>query len=133
MGFQMDEAKIYRFRGGKLFFGARLQLAREFRGLTQTLLGERVAASCALISLCETGKKKDPAPDQTEACSSVLGFAPGSFTARLEMCSAKKNVISDIAYVTNGAHPSGTPPDCSDMSAAGDPIFRILMRRVVRT
>ena len=72
------------FRGGKLFFGARLQVAREFRGLTQTQLGERVAASCALISLCETGKKKDPAPDLVEACGSVLGFAPAFFYSPIE-------------------------------------------------
>jgi len=61
------------------FSGERLQLAREFRGKTQKQLGDEVAASPALISLCETGKKKDPAPDLVEACGSVLGFEPAFF------------------------------------------------------
>jgi Zn-dependent peptidase ImmA (M78 family) len=68
----------------EVFWGKRLELAREFRGLTQTELGEKVAASCALISLCETGKKRDPAPDLVEACGSVLGFAPAFFYGPLE-------------------------------------------------
>lgn len=63
----------------ELFVGERLQLAREFRGLTQRQLGDEVAASPALISLCETGKKKDPAFDLIEACGSVLGFEPQFF------------------------------------------------------
>ena len=61
------------------FFGERLQLAREFRGKTQKQLGDEVAASPTLISLCETGKKKDPAADLVEACGSVLGFEPAFF------------------------------------------------------
>ena len=68
----------------EVFWGKRLELAREFRGLTQTELGEKVAASCALISLCETGKKREPAPDLVEACGSVLGFAPTFFYGPLE-------------------------------------------------
>jgi Zn-dependent peptidase ImmA (M78 family) len=67
-----------------VFRGKRLELAREFRGLTQTKLGEEVSASCALISLCETGKKRDPAADLVEACGSVLGFDPAFFYAPLE-------------------------------------------------
>ena len=63
----------------ELFVGERLQLAREFRGLTQRALGDKVAASHALISLCETGKKKQPAVDLVEAISSVLGFEPEFF------------------------------------------------------
>lgn len=63
----------------EVFRGERLQLAREFRGLTQKELGEKVAASHALISLCETGKKKDPATDLVEALGSVLGFEPEFF------------------------------------------------------
>lgn len=62
-----------------LFVGERLQLAREFRNLTQKELGEQVAASHALVSLCETGKKKDPAHDLVEAFGSVLGFEPEFF------------------------------------------------------
>jgi len=64
---------------GEFFIGERLQLAREFRGLTQKQLGDEVAASPALISLCETGKKKDPAADLIEAYGFVLGFAPPFF------------------------------------------------------
>lgn len=67
-----------------VFWGERLQLAREFRGLTQKELGDQVAASCSLISLCETGKKRDPAPDLIEACGSVLGFEPAFFYGTLE-------------------------------------------------
>jgi Zn-dependent peptidase ImmA (M78 family) len=61
------------------FSGERLQLAREFRRLTQNQLGDEVASSTALISLCETGKKKDPAADLVEACGAVLGFEPAFF------------------------------------------------------
>ena len=68
----------------EVFWGKRLGLAREFRGLTQTELGEKIAASCALISLCETGKKRDPASDLIEACGSVLGFAPAFFYGPLD-------------------------------------------------
>lgn len=66
------------------FSGQRLQLAREFRGLTQTELGKRVSASCALLSLCEAGKKKNPAPDLIDACGSVLGFEPAFFYRPLD-------------------------------------------------
>jgi Zn-dependent peptidase ImmA (M78 family) len=66
------------------FVGARLQLAREFRCLTQTELGDKVAASCSLLSLCETGKKRDPAPDLIAACGSVLGFEPTFFYGQLD-------------------------------------------------
>lgn len=68
----------------QVFWGERLQLAREFRGLTQQELGKKVAASPALISLCESGKKRSPAQDLIEACASVLGFAPEFFFVRLE-------------------------------------------------
>lgn len=61
------------------FAGERLQLAREFRGLTQKQLGDEVAASPALISLCETGKKRDPVLDLVEACGAALGFHPDFF------------------------------------------------------
>lgn len=66
------------------FVGERLQLAREFRGLTQKKLGDAVAASHALVSLCETGKKKDPASDLIEAFGAVLGFEPAFFYRKLE-------------------------------------------------
>src|SRR6202167_5670421 len=56
------------------FVGQRLQLAREFRDLTQKQLGEAVVASHALVSLCESGKRTDPATDLVEAFGTVLGF-----------------------------------------------------------
>jgi Zn-dependent peptidase ImmA (M78 family)/DNA-binding XRE family transcriptional regulator len=68
----------------EVFWGERLQLAREFRGLTQTDLAQKVAASCALISLCESGKKREPARDLVEACGDVLGFKPEFFYGPLE-------------------------------------------------
>lgn len=68
----------------EVFWGERLQLAREFRGLTQTQLAERVAASCTLISLCENGKKRDPVRDLVEACADELGFAPEFFYGPIE-------------------------------------------------
>jgi Zn-dependent peptidase ImmA (M78 family)/transcriptional regulator with XRE-family HTH domain len=67
-----------------IFWGERLQLAREFRGWTQTQLAEKVAASCALISLCENGKKREPARDLVEACADVLGFQPEFFYGPVE-------------------------------------------------
>jgi len=56
------------------FDGQRLQLAREFCDLTQKQLGEKVAASHALVSLCESGKRTEPATDLVEAFGTVLGF-----------------------------------------------------------
>src|SRR2546422_6125476 len=68
---------------GDIFVGERLQIAREFRGLTQKKLGDAVAASVSLVSLCETGKKKDPAIDLVEAFGSVLGFQPQFFYRKI--------------------------------------------------
>jgi Zn-dependent peptidase ImmA (M78 family)/transcriptional regulator with XRE-family HTH domain len=68
----------------EIFWGERLQLAREFRGLTQTQLAEKVAASCALISLCENGKKREPTRDLVEACADILGFQSDFFYGPLE-------------------------------------------------
>jgi Zn-dependent peptidase ImmA (M78 family)/transcriptional regulator with XRE-family HTH domain len=68
----------------EVFSGERLQLARDFRGLTQKQLGKEVAASSALISYCENGKKLDPAPDLVEACAEVLGFNTEFFYRRIE-------------------------------------------------
>ncbi|HEV7674771.1 MAG TPA: XRE family transcriptional regulator [Candidatus Angelobacter sp.] len=68
----------------EIFWGERLQLAREFCGFTQTQLAEKVAASCALISLCENGKKREPTRDLVEAWAEVLGFQPGFFYGPVE-------------------------------------------------
>jgi Zn-dependent peptidase ImmA (M78 family)/transcriptional regulator with XRE-family HTH domain len=67
------------FLTGDTFYGSRLQLAREFRQLTQQELANRVVASNALISQYEAGKKRSPSPDLVAALASVLGFAPGFF------------------------------------------------------
>ena len=67
----------------QVFWGDRLQVAREFRGLTQKKLSEAVAASTALVSLCEAGKKT-PARDLVEAFASVLGFEPEFFYSSVE-------------------------------------------------
>lgn len=61
------------------FDGQRLQLAREFCDLTQKQLGDKVAASHALVSLCESGKRTEPATDLVEAFGTVLGFEPDFF------------------------------------------------------
>lgn len=63
----------------RVFVAERLQIAREFNDLTQKELGEQVAASHALVSQCETGKKKDPSHDLIEAFGDVLGFEPNFF------------------------------------------------------
>jgi Zn-dependent peptidase ImmA (M78 family)/transcriptional regulator with XRE-family HTH domain len=68
----------------EVFYGERLQIAREFRDLTQKQLGEKVAASPALISLCEKGKKPYPARDLVEAFGDVLGFEPEFFYRPIE-------------------------------------------------
>jgi Zn-dependent peptidase ImmA (M78 family)/transcriptional regulator with XRE-family HTH domain len=58
----------------EIFIGDRLQIAREFRGLTQGQLGCEVGASTTLISFCEAGKKSAPSPDLVQAFGEVLGF-----------------------------------------------------------
>ena len=67
-----------------IFSGARLLVAREYRGMTQGQLGNAVSASGALISLCENEKKKGPAADLVEAFGDVLGFSPGFFYRPIE-------------------------------------------------
>jgi len=67
----------------EVFCGERLQLAREFRGITQKKLGDDVAASSVMIARCENGKKTDPAPDLVEACAEVLGFSAGFFYRKI--------------------------------------------------
>jgi len=64
---------------GRVFVGERLQLAREFNDLTQKGVGWQVAASHALVSQYETGKRKDPTHDLVEAFADVLGFRPEFF------------------------------------------------------
>ncbi len=64
---------------GELFIADRLQTAREFRGLTQSKLAEKVIASPAMISLLESGAKREPPPDLVDAIGTVLGFHPDFF------------------------------------------------------
>lgn len=67
-----------------VFWGEKLQIAREFRGLTQKELSEAVSASPALVSLCESGKKNPSSPDLVEAFGAVLGFEPDFFYGEIE-------------------------------------------------
>jgi Zn-dependent peptidase ImmA (M78 family)/DNA-binding XRE family transcriptional regulator len=61
------------------FFGDKLQLAREFRGLTQTELANMVSASAPTISLIETGKRANPSADLVRSFSDALKFPEGFF------------------------------------------------------
>jgi Zn-dependent peptidase ImmA (M78 family)/transcriptional regulator with XRE-family HTH domain len=74
---------LWQARPRDVFWGDRLQVAREFRGLTQKELSEAVAASPALVSLCESGKK-NPSRDLVEAFGSVLGFEPDYFYSNIQ-------------------------------------------------
>jgi Zn-dependent peptidase ImmA (M78 family)/transcriptional regulator with XRE-family HTH domain len=65
------------------FWGERLQLVREFRGLTQKDLGELLGVSHALISDYEKGKRF-PAASVLEVLHTETGFLPGFFLRRLE-------------------------------------------------
>jgi Zn-dependent peptidase ImmA (M78 family)/DNA-binding XRE family transcriptional regulator len=66
-----------------VFWGARLQIAREFREYTQKTLADQVSASPALISLCEAGRK-NPSTDLVQAFGEVLGFEPDFFYHEVE-------------------------------------------------
>jgi Zn-dependent peptidase ImmA (M78 family)/transcriptional regulator with XRE-family HTH domain len=66
-----------------VFWGVRLQIAREFKELTQKTLADRVSASPALISLCEAGRK-NPSPDLVQAFGEVLGFEAEFFFDKVE-------------------------------------------------
>jgi Zn-dependent peptidase ImmA (M78 family)/transcriptional regulator with XRE-family HTH domain len=68
----------------EVFSGERLQLARDFRGLTQKQLGKSVAVSGPFISNCESGKKIDLPPDLIEAFAEVLGFDEKFFFRSIE-------------------------------------------------
>lgn len=65
------------------FWGERLQLVREFRGLTQKEMGERLSISHAVISDYEKGKRF-PTPSVLEALSVKTGFQPDFFLRRIE-------------------------------------------------
>ena len=74
---------LWEARPRDVFWGAKLQVAREFKALTQKELSDAVSASPALVSLCEAGKK-NPSRDLVEAFGSVLGFEPEFFYAELK-------------------------------------------------
>lgn len=65
--------------GPGVFLGERLQLAREFRGMTQRQLADAVVASHSLISQYEANRKGEPSSDLLEALGDVLGFEPAFF------------------------------------------------------
>lgn len=60
------------------FRGEKLQLAREFRGLTQKQLAGSVSTSGAAVSLIEAGKRPNPSSDLVLAFSEALHF-PSDF------------------------------------------------------
>lgn len=60
------------------FIGERLLVARNFRGLTQIELAEKVIAPHSLISYFEKGQRT-PTGDLIEAISHTLGFEPNFF------------------------------------------------------
>lgn len=76
------------------FDGQRLRRAREFCDLTQKQLGEKVAASHAMVSLCESGKRTEPAADLVEAFGTLLGFETDFFISIRAKLSAKPNAVS---------------------------------------
>lgn len=65
------------------FWGERLQLVREYRGLTQKEIGSRLGISNALISDYEKGKRF-PSPKVINALSAETGFLPGFFLRRID-------------------------------------------------
>jgi Zn-dependent peptidase ImmA (M78 family) len=71
---------------GDVFYGEKLQLAREFNQSTQVQLAKSVSASNALISQYEAGKKHAPSPDLVQALSSVLGFSEEFFYSPITDC-----------------------------------------------
>ena len=66
------------------FVGARLELARTFRGLTLEELADKVSATFGLLSHYENGRRKEPAQDVVEALAEVLGVRPGFFFTPLD-------------------------------------------------
>ncbi|MGH9746502.1 MAG: helix-turn-helix domain-containing protein [Candidatus Acidiferrales bacterium] len=74
---------VWDARPRDVFWGDRLEVAREFKGVTQKDLSESVVASPALVSLCEAGKK-NPSRDLVEAFGAVLGFEPDFFYTPIE-------------------------------------------------
>jgi Zn-dependent peptidase ImmA (M78 family)/DNA-binding XRE family transcriptional regulator len=80
---QISEQSDLLWEPQQLFWGTRLQIAREFRELTQKKLGDIVSASPALISMCETGQKK-PSSDLVQAFAEVLKFEPEFFFHEVE-------------------------------------------------
>lgn len=64
----------------KRFIGEQLLLARNFRGLTQGELANKVIAPHSLISYLENGQRV-PSQDLLEALASTLGFEPDFFCA----------------------------------------------------
>jgi len=61
------------------FVGARLELARSFRGLTLTALAKKVYASTGLLSHYENGRRRQPSDDLVGALADVLKVKPAFF------------------------------------------------------
>lgn len=64
-----------------MFSGSYLRTLRQYHGLTQRELADRVALSASSISLYETGQR-EPDAEVVQAFCDVLGVLPGAFNAR---------------------------------------------------
>jgi Zn-dependent peptidase ImmA (M78 family)/transcriptional regulator with XRE-family HTH domain len=65
------------------FWGERLQLVREFKGMTQKDLGDVLGVSHALVSDLEKGKRF-PTASMLEVLHTETGFLPGFFFRKLD-------------------------------------------------
>lgn len=71
-------------KDGCAFHGCNVELARRFRGLTQSELATAVAISNALVCRYEHDMLSAPSLDLAAAWADVLGFEPGFFFARIQ-------------------------------------------------
>ncbi len=94
------------------FRGARLRLARDFHGLTQAEVAQRIGTSAAFVCLLEQDRKQ-PSPDTLAALSDALSFSPGFFAApvvgefRDDECHFRRRRTTPL-YLRNQALAHGT-------------------------
>jgi len=90
-------------RDGCTFHGHNLELARRFRGLTQSELATAAAISGALVCRYEHDMVGAPPPDLVAAWADVLGFEPDFFFERIrdsfraEECSLRCHAMPEHA------------------------------------
>lgn len=94
------------------FRGVRLRLARDFHGLTQAEVAERIGTSAAFVCLLEQDRKQ-PSPDTLAALADALDFSPAFFTAPLagefrdDECHFRRRKATPL-YLRNQALAHGT-------------------------